>query len=664
MPAARVRGRGGEAAVSDVLGSILLVGMTVIMAVAFGGLLLAFEGPADTQHTQLGVTVGPGADGDWGTNDAELKILHLGGEELKQSDVTVRYTDLDGPHTVSPTFTGGKLSIGGSWTQVVSATPGLSVPVTVSAHVNDGSVLVSSGSVSAGGAGATLTYVNSITPAAGKGAVLNFANAQLDIPADSSATFEEGSVGGSSSSSTLAPTTATNSGASNNNVLASDDSRSTLDGSGEYVQASGFNAPGGGLSISAISMGVEARTSFTTQTVTHVATTTGSSSGVNTVSTAAILPSTGEVLVAAIANGNTGLRTVSSISGPLGGSYTWTKVGDTGANSAGTGRLEVWVGTGTPPLVAGIVTATFSGAADRAGISVSRYSGVDTSNIVQASTVGESAGNGGTTAVSLGPIAGTATNGVFFAAVNGVGASSNNNGCAFTTPSNERADFDPGGGDKVQLCAAGGTAAASNTLSATINSASDWQAVILTLRPYAPALPSIKLTWSGPSGTPSVVTQALTATDTQYTFSILADRAWVPADISSVAVRATYETDTGADVEVDQIFLAVTVATSPTTYTGQADIAFVNVPDEPTQQFQMRYKTNGGDTFRVYALTGAIENPCAGTLGSVGVYAVFTCTLTSAEYNLGSPVLRIKDVTPGGSTKGILTIDYARMSSS
>lgn len=653
------RRQDGEASVSDVLGSILLVGITVIMAGAFGAVLLAYDGPSDQTHAQLGVSVGPGADGDWGTNDAELKIVHLGGEPLDDARLTITYVDASGTHQVSPTFTGGILRVGHSWTQVVSAAPGDSVAVTIVARFEDatGSAVLSSGSVAAGGAGATLTYVASITPASGS--VADLANAQSAIDVNAYATLTEGAVGGTPTASDIAPTATSNSGAANaGNVLSSNDQHAVLDSSNEYVQGQSFSAPGGALQVSAISMGMEAKAVPAVSTVTHVATATGTSSGIPSVSTAAILASSGEILVAAIANGATNLRTVTGISGPTVG-YTWTQVG-TQANSAGTGRLEVWVGTGTP-TIAGIITASFSGNADRAAISVSRYSGADTSSPVQASLAGEASGSGGT-AVSLGPVAGTASTGVFFAAVNGVSATGST-GCSFTSPSNERADVDPGGGNQVQLCAAGGTAAASNTLSATISSSADWQAILLTIKPFSTPLPTVTLSYRLSSATgATTLSTALTASDAQYTQSIVGDRSWTVADLANLDVRVTYPSDSGSDVHVDQVYFTVTYTTTPTTYTTQADLAFSAVVDQPTQVFQMRYKVTG-DTFYVYAMTGSTERQCPGSLNSA-IFAVYTCTLEGTEYNSGAPVLRIKDATTSGTTQGTVLVEYARMSSS
>lgn len=648
-----------EVGVSDVLGAVLLVGITVVMAAAFGAVLLSYDGPSDTQHTQLFVSVGPGADGDWGASDAELRIRHVGGEPLYQGAVTVTYSDLGGSHTVTPTFTGGRFDIGDSWTQVISASPGTNIEVSVVVQAGSSAAVISSGNVAAGGAGATLTYVNAITPTASKGTIDAGTENAAQSAGDSNAAtiLREGFVGGTPSSTTLSPTTPTTSGGSSTLVRFSDDQRSTLDNSGEWVQGATFTPPAG-YAVSALSIGMEARATQFVSTVTHVSTLTGTATSGNSVSTVTTIPvTTGELYIASIANGVSTLRTVTGVSGPPG--VTWSLVG-TQANSAGNGRIEVWVGVGTPSLL-GVVTASFSGTIDRAAIAVSRYSGADLTNPIQASLAGESPGNGGSTTVSLGTVAGT-TNGIFYAALNGVTASGAT-GCSFTTPPNERADFDPGN-NRVQLCTAGGPAAASNTLAATISSSADWQAIIFTIRPYATPLPTVVLSYSGCTGctTSTTLTQALTTTDTQYAVSIINDKGtWSLSDLSNLAVRVTYPTDSTSDVDVDQVYLALTYTTTPTTFNTEAQVSFVNVPNLDTQVFQMRYKVTG-DTFLLYALTGGVERQCPGVLNAAS-YAVFTCTLTAAEYASGSPVLRIKDATPAGTTQGIVNIEYARMSS-
>lgn len=118
--------RDDERAVSDVLGSILLVGITVASAVGFGLLLLSFDGPPDVQHTRLSVILVPGAGG-WNSGDEALRVTHLGGEPLRRSVTTIQYTPPSGvPVQVTGTglgggFGDGELRIGETWTQTVTA---------------------------------------------------------------------------------------------------------------------------------------------------------------------------------------------------------------------------------------------------------------------------------------------------------------------------------------------------------------------------------------------------------------------------------------------------------------------------------------------------------------------------------------------------------------
>lgn len=644
-----------EAAVSDVLGSILLVGITVVMASAFGAILLSYDGPSDVQHTQLAVTIGPGANGLWGTNEAELRILHLGGEALREGQTTVTYTPVGGVAT-SPTIDFGadnQLTIGEAWTQSLTAQPADAVPVHIVVDLGQSKALLASTTVSAGSAAASLVYLVSATPVGGAGTVTNLANAQSATDSNAFMGIAEGAVGGTPSTAVHNPSSATTTGGSNaDGVLASNENWALLDSSGDFVQGSTFSAPGA-FAVSAISIGMEARGVPAVSTVAHVATVTGTASNAASVSTVSILGSAGDVYLAAVANGVATPRTVASISGPPG--ITWSLVGQA-ANSVGNGRLEVWVGTGTPGL-AGIVTATFSGGnADRAALAVSRYSGVDTSSPIQASLTGEAAG-AGSTAVSLGPVTGTATNGRFYTAINGATTGT----FTFTTPATERVDLDPGNA-RVQLGVADGVAAASNTVAATITARADWHGVALALRPLATPMPTVQLTYrlSGVTGATSLPPQLLTASDATYEVSVLADRAWTVADLANVDVRVTYPTDSGSDVEVDHVYLRLTTTTTPTTYNTQVNLGFTGVPAGDTHIVQLRYKT-AGDTFRAYAMTGLVERQCPGTLSSA-TFVLFTCTLTVAEYNSGAPTVRIKDVTPAGTAQGTIDFEYARVS--
>lgn len=142
-----------DAAVSDVVGSILLVGMTVGMTVVLALLLMTFDGPEPTPHTRLAVSVSPGAGG-WGTGDEEVRVRHIGGDALgDETRVLLRIgtstADLEGA-ALGGAFSDGELAIGETWTRTstIRATDLVGVDVVAGAGL---SRLVSSVALVPGG---------------------------------------------------------------------------------------------------------------------------------------------------------------------------------------------------------------------------------------------------------------------------------------------------------------------------------------------------------------------------------------------------------------------------------------------------------------------------------------------------------------------------------
>lgn len=158
---------GEDAAVSDIIGSILLVGITVVAAAAFGIVLLAFDGPADQLHVDIELRTTPGADGLWDTGDERMELVHLGGEPLLQSQTTLTYTADGTQHRYSGSTLGyvgsafaddgdGRMTIGEVWTSPAAAPDYLDVAqdeaVTASlVSSEDISQLVAAGTVTGGG---------------------------------------------------------------------------------------------------------------------------------------------------------------------------------------------------------------------------------------------------------------------------------------------------------------------------------------------------------------------------------------------------------------------------------------------------------------------------------------------------------------------------------
>jgi hypothetical protein len=659
--------RGDRAAVSDIIGSVLLIGITVIAATAFGLLLFSFKGPADTQHTQLAISVGPGADGDWGAGDAELRILHAGGEPLLQGATTVTYVESGGTaQTVSPVFPGGSLTLGQNWTKAITALPGDTIPVRVAVSGDNIRLLLANSIVRAGSHAPSIVWVSAVAPTTGNvQAGSSLAGAQSSDDLDAALVLEEGATAGSPTPFTQTPTGTAGSTASNpGGVTTNGDSSFAQLAAGQFVQAS-YGAPAG-VSVSQVRLNAVMKATQTTSTVANdglmaTGTVTGSAQNFVQTSTTVTAPA-GAVLLAAVSNGNSNVKDVLTVTGPPG--VTWSRVGQVSNNAGG---LEVWIGLGTPSSAAA-VKATFatksgSDVPNTAAIAVSRYTGVDASSAlqaVQATTSGEGPGSMGSSTASLSGIAGTATKGMFYAASNGVAST----GFTFTSPGTERVDLDAGP-NKVQLAVADGTAAASgNALSAAIGSQNDWQAISLTLRPFTSPLPQVTMSYTvnGTAGT-TTLSPGLSGGLLTYTMDVTGDRAWTRAAIGQIVFRVNYGTGTGATVQVDHLSVTGTIVATPTTYSLNArlDFAFGTLSmGTASETLQMRYHTNGVDSFNVTVLTGSTPRPC-GTLAST-TYTVFSCALIlPGEHNSGTPSIRITDVNSSGTTRGTLSIEYARV---
>jgi FlaG/FlaF family flagellin (archaellin) len=180
LEAARLRRQrrrsSAEAAVSDVVGSILLVAITTLMAVALGGLLFNLRGPTDLQHTDLQVTLDPGPDGKWqgepGDSDFEqVRIMHLGGEPLLASHVTVTLqigntvTTATGTALAASTGAGSSFTTGKVWASNQSLARSDRVLVDIVTRLsNGGGQLISSSVMVAGSNAATAQCPSDKTP--------------------------------------------------------------------------------------------------------------------------------------------------------------------------------------------------------------------------------------------------------------------------------------------------------------------------------------------------------------------------------------------------------------------------------------------------------------------------------------------------------------------
>lgn len=131
-------------AVAEIIGSILMVGMTVVISMGLVALLIFSDpGPNDPLHATIAMELDPGADGDWSTGDERVRLIHQGGELIALSTTRITleidgdaetFTDGTAPvldHAGETAFDDGQMRIGETW-----ETPDRLLPVGRQVHAN------------------------------------------------------------------------------------------------------------------------------------------------------------------------------------------------------------------------------------------------------------------------------------------------------------------------------------------------------------------------------------------------------------------------------------------------------------------------------------------------------------------------------------------------
>jgi hypothetical protein len=126
----------GEEGVSDIIGSVLTIAITVVMmAAVFFIFVKAAPAPPNAVHADLALTVDPGADRLWGTGDEKILLTHEGGEPLPQGPTTVLFSVGGGPVTSvrgdALDFPSAALVIGQQWNRTVALPPSTLLEVRV-----------------------------------------------------------------------------------------------------------------------------------------------------------------------------------------------------------------------------------------------------------------------------------------------------------------------------------------------------------------------------------------------------------------------------------------------------------------------------------------------------------------------------------------------------
>lgn len=299
---ARQRFAAAEQGVSDVIGTILLVAITVGMMIGLSAVMLGLEGPRDRIHVEIRMSVLPGANG-WGTGDETVRIEHVGGEAFPQKTARVRLgvdatTFTAGGAELGQGFADGTFSLGDTWerTQIINEGQLVEVllideagnAVTTTTRLTAKGTGSSTGGTGTGTTSGVVTYV--FDGGAAKGTLTDFPAMQNGSDAGAVATLAESTAGGIASSATLDPATATSATATNpSNVKTSDDQRASLAVVGASVDAKDFTMSVAGIVITKVLIGMEAQRTTGTgadadiRLSYKIGTTTGAPNGTHTV---------------------------------------------------------------------------------------------------------------------------------------------------------------------------------------------------------------------------------------------------------------------------------------------------------------------------------------------------------------------------------------------
>lgn len=259
----RADARARDEAVADVLGNILMVGITVSMMVGLSVLVLNFGGPPDKVHADFRVDLSPGGM-FWGDGNEEIQIRHIGGEAVPAAQtrivVAVNGTSaLYAGAALDQGFADGSFRLGDTWNVTLTVPGGAIVEVNIiqtGANQVIGSNYLSADLSVAYVGNATVTYVSS--GVALKGSLASFSNAQAQADGGAAATISESSVPGGNPTSRL-------SGQVNNAVGVtapglvknSDDARTVFEEVAHLVAVDKFAVPAGIATISNVKIGFE-----------------------------------------------------------------------------------------------------------------------------------------------------------------------------------------------------------------------------------------------------------------------------------------------------------------------------------------------------------------------------------------------------------------------
>lgn len=146
-------------AVSETVGEVLLVAMTVVLAAGLAVAIAGQPGPTERVHASLDIATTAGTGG-YGTGDETVRIIHRGGQPLQTDDTRIVLTTGGTIERIigddlGSAFSDGRFSIGETWTTTRTIAQSSTITIEVVALTVSGPTLVASQDIRIPGACST-----------------------------------------------------------------------------------------------------------------------------------------------------------------------------------------------------------------------------------------------------------------------------------------------------------------------------------------------------------------------------------------------------------------------------------------------------------------------------------------------------------------------------
>ncbi len=245
-----------DEAVSEVVGQILLVGITITTMVGLTVLVMSIDGPLNKTHADIEYQVLAG-QGGWNTGDEAIRLTHQGGEPIERSSAKFRFiidgvaTEVQGSALLG-NWTDGTLSINEQWQYTTTLAFGAKVEVLL---INTRETTLTSSTVTTAGASAVggqpvLTYVSAAIDNAGTTALLS--NAQDPDDSEAEAILTEGAVTSTTQDRIGVKDSFSSVSNSGDDLLTSNNVRTRFNSNGDFVMIDGFTNPAGANSVQGV----------------------------------------------------------------------------------------------------------------------------------------------------------------------------------------------------------------------------------------------------------------------------------------------------------------------------------------------------------------------------------------------------------------------------